>query len=38
MQSTELTRKDRLVANFMKKRKVHGKGEFNYLPETYELP
>jgi hypothetical protein len=36
--SSELTRKDRLVANFTRMRDIHGSEEFDYLPETYELP
>lgn len=36
--STELTRKDRLFTNFIKMRDKFGSKEFNYLPETYILP
>ena len=36
--STELTRKDRIFYNFMRMRKKFGAEEFDYLPETYVLP
>ena len=36
--STELTRKDRIFYNFMRMRKKFGADEFDYLPETYVLP
>ena len=36
--STELTRKDKLVLNFMKMRNQFGPYEFNFLPESYVLP
>ena len=38
LNSTELTRKDRLYINYMKMRKKFGESEFNYLPESYVLP
>ena len=38
MFSTELTRKDKLVLNFMKMRNQFGPYEFNFLPESYVLP
>ena len=38
LNSTELTRKDRIYYNFMRMRKKYGPEEFDYLPETYVLP
>jgi tubulin polyglutamylase TTLL4 len=38
LNSTELTKKDRLVINFMKMRNQFGPEEFNFLPESYVLP
>ena len=38
LNSTEITRKDRLTSNFMKMRSKWGPEEFNYLPESYVLP
>ena len=36
--STELTRKDRLCFNIAKMGQKHGKEHFNFHPETYILP
>jgi len=38
LNSTELTRKDRLYMNFIKFREKFGIKEFSFLPETYVLP
>jgi len=38
MNSTELTRKDKLTQNYMRMRKKFGASEFKYLPESYVLP
>jgi tubulin polyglutamylase TTLL5 len=36
--STELTRKDRLCFNVGKMQMKYGKNHFDFLPETYILP
>mmetsp|Transcript_104176 Transcript_104176/g.185043 ORF Transcript_104176/g.185043 Transcript_104176/m.185043 type:complete len:1009 (+) Transcript_104176:70-3096(+) len=36
--STELTRKDRMWENFQRMKKVMGKEDFDFVPETFVLP
>lgn len=36
--STELTRKDKLYLNYARMQDKFGKHEFDFLPETYVLP
>ena len=38
MNSTELTRKDRLCFNYGKMQQKFGKQQFDFLPETYTIP
>jgi len=36
--STELTRKDRFAENIQKMKKRFGLNQFDFAPETYQLP